>query len=472
MMPPDPRKIEEWLSGLLDGELSEQEQRELDTAMQNDPSIAQRLEELTSLRRALLQGRSVGRLGTNFSKRIVQAARQRASEMDAPPAWILPDAPNAVAPQPQESDPVWTSDSSWSDEPEDLFRPVAESIDMSKSPLAGVPAITPRGLLGSGNSQSVSGTASDRFKRIWVPSIAIVAALVSLFLLLPRSTPINNDLIPVAQNPSRPDASDTEPSAPRDSIAQTTQKSPTDPNSNPALPSDKTATPEGLPRSEGLIAKGPGQTTAPEKTPTVNPAMVAQADPKTQLANPVEAIKKIALVANISMDSQAVANDALESLLEKYEIIASSDAILNQDEVETLVSSQVLKCGPIDTQSAKEDLRVYVVKASTVRLDSFLREVEKQHEDFPGYHLNVSFDASILKLLDSIVGITDSAQTARQLFFPDLQTGTPSESINLPKSRLQKDRSSRVNANQPNAAKLFKPSQEQGFLILVVRQAE
>lgn len=472
MMPPDPRKIEEWLSGLLDGELSEQEQRELDTAMHNDPSIAQRLEELTVLRRALLQGRSVGRLGENFSKRIVQTARQRASEMDAPPAWILPDAPNAVAPQPQESDPEWNSDSSWSDEPEDLFRPVAESIDMSKSPLAGVPTLTPRGLLGSGNGQSVSGTASDRFKRIWVPSIAIVAALVSLFLLLPRSAPINNDLIPIAQNPSRPDASDTEPSAPRDSIAQTTQKSPTDPNSNPALPTDKTAMPEGLPRSEGLIAKGPGQTTAPEKTPTVNPAMVAQADPKTQLANPVEAIKKIALVANISMDSQAVANDALESLLEKYEIIASSDAILNQDEVETLVSSQVLKCGPIDTQSAKEDLRVYVVKASTVRLDSFLREVEKQHEDFPGYHLNVSFDASILKLLDSIVGITDSAQTAKQLFFPDLQTGTPSESINLPKSRLQKDRSSRVNANQPNAAKLFKPSQEQGFLILVVRQAE
>jgi hypothetical protein len=84
----------------------------------------------------------------------------------------------------------------------------------------------------------------------------------------------------------------------------------------------------------------------------------------------------------------------------------------------------------------------------------------------------VSFDTSILKLLDSIVGITDSAQTARQLFFPNLQTGTPSESINQPKSRLQKDRSSRVNANQPNAARLFKPSQKPGFLILVVRQAE
>jgi hypothetical protein len=200
--------------------------------------------------------------------------------------------------------------------------------------------------------------------------------------------------------------------------------------------------------------------------------MVARSDPKTQLANPLEAIKMMALVANISMDSQALANDALESLLEKYEIIASSDAILDQDEVETLVSSQVLKCGPVDAQSAKEDLKVYVVKASMARLDSFLLEVENQHEDFPGYHLNVSFDTSILKLLDSIVGITDSAQTARQLFFPNLQTGTPSESINQPKSRLQKDRSSRVNANQPNAARLFKPSQKPGFLILVVRQAE
>ena len=64
MMPPDPRQIEEWLSGLLDGVLSEQEQRDLDLAMRNDPSIAQRLEELTNLRRALLQGRPVGRLGS------------------------------------------------------------------------------------------------------------------------------------------------------------------------------------------------------------------------------------------------------------------------------------------------------------------------------------------------------------------------------------------------------------------------
>ncbi|MFM8400349.1 MAG: anti-sigma factor family protein, partial [Pirellula sp.] len=108
MMPPDPRQIEEWLSGLLDGELSEQEQRDLDSAMRNDPSIAERLEEMTNLRRALLQGRSVGRLGSDFSTKIVQAARNRASEMDAPPAWVLPDAPNAVAPRTQ--DTLWQED--------------------------------------------------------------------------------------------------------------------------------------------------------------------------------------------------------------------------------------------------------------------------------------------------------------------------------------------------------------------------
>jgi hypothetical protein len=63
MMPPDPHQIEEWLSGMLDGALTEQEQRQLDLAMQNDPSIAELLEQMAELRRSLLRGRNVGRLG-------------------------------------------------------------------------------------------------------------------------------------------------------------------------------------------------------------------------------------------------------------------------------------------------------------------------------------------------------------------------------------------------------------------------
>ena len=60
MMPPDPQQLEELLSGMLDGVLSEDEQRQLESAMQSDPSIAVRLEELAELRRSLLRGRSVG----------------------------------------------------------------------------------------------------------------------------------------------------------------------------------------------------------------------------------------------------------------------------------------------------------------------------------------------------------------------------------------------------------------------------
>ncbi len=112
MIPPDPHQIEEWLSGMLDGALTEQEQRQLDLAMQNDPSIAESLEQMAELRRSLLRGRSVGRLGPDFSKRVVQAAQRQAAQLDAPPAWVLPGASNAREPEGQEpsedSEPLWS----------------------------------------------------------------------------------------------------------------------------------------------------------------------------------------------------------------------------------------------------------------------------------------------------------------------------------------------------------------------------
>lgn len=66
MMPPEPEKLEELLSGMLDGVLSEDEQRQLDAAIKSDPAIAERLEALTNMRRSLLRGRSVGGLALTF----------------------------------------------------------------------------------------------------------------------------------------------------------------------------------------------------------------------------------------------------------------------------------------------------------------------------------------------------------------------------------------------------------------------
>ncbi|MEI6526860.1 MAG: hypothetical protein WCP62_12585 [Planctomycetota bacterium] len=194
MMPPDPRQIEEWLSGMLDGALSEEEQQQLDIAMQNDPSIAERLEELASLRRSLLRGRSVGRLGAAFPERVVQAARERASQMDAPPAWVLPDAPNAVAPQGQE--PLWSEGYS------EIDRPVAESVDIPHGASVRGQKAMVRGIMGPGQ-EHVSVSVRERLVRVWLPSIALVAALCALFVALPRSGPVNPRPTPgLAENPS------------------------------------------------------------------------------------------------------------------------------------------------------------------------------------------------------------------------------------------------------------------------------
>jgi anti-sigma factor RsiW len=466
MMPPDPRQIDEWLSGLLDGVLSDNEQRELESAMQHDPSIAQRLEELSVLRRALLQGRPVGRLGADFAKRVVQATRDRACDMDAPPAWVLPDAPNAVAPQSHQpsshSNPE--SESQWSDEPGDLYRPIAVSMDMSEPLVAAGPAIQPRGLIGSGEHAANAGVR-ERFLRSYLLPLAVAAALVALFLLLPGKVPKENSLAPIAETQSRSEVAD-----PQEAIAQSGQ--------NPQIPEETPddldrPNPNGItPKAEGLMASNPAGAAPSEQAVATDTATLAESDSKPQATGPETNFKKMALVANIWMDAQASQNDALEVLLDKYQIITGSDAVLNRNEVDTLVSSQVLKCGPLEDSSAKEKLNVYVVKASLVRLDSFLQDVEKQYMDFPSYHLNLSFDPSIIKLLDNIVGITDSPQTAKRLFFEDIQTGHPAESIEQPKSQLQKNRLARNNFNQPNAVKPFRPSQDEGFLILVVREAE
>jgi hypothetical protein len=81
----------ELLNGLLDGSLTDDEQRQLDIAMKEDPSLEDRLNELQAMRNSLLRGRSVGRLGPEFSQGVVAAARKRAEMMgDRAPAWLRP----------------------------------------------------------------------------------------------------------------------------------------------------------------------------------------------------------------------------------------------------------------------------------------------------------------------------------------------------------------------------------------------
>jgi len=456
MMPPDPQQIEEWLSGMLDGALSEEEQQQLDIAMQNDPSIAERLEELASLRRSLLRGRSVGRLGAAFPERVVQAARERASQMDAPPAWVLPDAPNAVAPQGHE--PLWNEGYS------EIDRPVAESVDIPHGASVRGQKAMVRGIMGPGQ-EHVSVSVRERLVRVWLPSIAVVAALCALFVTLPRSGPVNPNSTPdVAENQTENPINNTDDGFPNGAQNNAIVGDLKDPASDskpnksppePILPNN---------RSNGLIA------TVPES----NPAM----QPKTLPAGQVPQNGSVfVLVANISIDPVAQQDDMLSDLLNKYEFISTADATLERTDVDMLVSSQILKPIANDPDLKGDELSVYVVKASLERLDAFLRDVQQQYKDFPSYKLNMTSDPTVRELLNQLASVSDSAQQAKRVVFKDPQTGESSPTIDQPKDDTPKEATKeqleiRKNANLRIANGKVPGKPQEGFLLLLVRPAK
>ena len=444
MMPPDPHQIEEWLSGMLDGALTEQEQRQLELAMQNDPSIAELLEQMAELRRSLLRGRSVGRLGADFSKRVVQAAQRQAAQLDAPPAWVLPGAPNAREPAGQE--PLEDSESSWSETYSKVQRPVPEALDIH--PVGRRQKAIVRGLMGSHEEpQQEPETIRGRLVRVWLPSLAVVAALCVLFLALPRSGP-------------------TDPSQPDSVVSVMPLDVPNEPTHQENFVPDRSLA--GSPETE------PSKMQLPATEPLGNGLNAGSKSPSVVSVPVVEQNKSVAgakyiLIAEIEVDPLAEQDGMLSQLLEKYEIVFAADVPLSKNDFDTLVASKVIKNPVVDPALKVDGSTVcYLVKSNPKRLDSFLTDVEKQYLDFPSYRLNLSADPNVYELMDHLDGVTDSSNLAKRLFYQESSDAEAFGSFELENPGVPSDIESR---------KAFKPRkpvnalimQEDTYLILLVR---
>ena len=444
MMPPDPHQIEEWLSGMLDGALTEQEQRQLELAMQNDPSIAELLEQMAELRRSLLRGRSVGRLGADFSKRVVQAAQRQAAQLDAPPAWVLPGAPNAREPAGQE--PLEDSESSWSETYSKVQRPVPEALDIH--PVGRRQKAIVRGLMGSHEEpQQESETIRGRLVRVWLPSLAVVAALCVLFLALPRSGP-------------------TDPSQPDSLVSVMPLEVPNEPTQQENFVPDRSLA--GSPETE------PSKMQLPATEPLGNGLNSGSKSPSVVSVPVVEQNKSVAgakyiLIAEIEVDPLAEQDGMLSQLLEKYEIVFAADVPLSKNDFDTLVASKVIKNPVVDPALKVDGSTVcYLVKSNPKRLDSFLTDVEKQYLDFPSYRLNLSADPNVYELMDHLDGVTDSSNLAKRLFYQESSDAQAFGSFELDNPGVVKDIETRK-AAKPRKLVNALIMQEDTYLILLVR---
>ena len=429
---------------MLDGALTEQEQRQLELAMQNDPSIAELLEQMAELRRSLLRGRSVGRLGADFSKRVVQAAQRQAAQLDAPPAWVLPGAPNAREPEGQE--PLEDSESSWSETYSKVQRPVPEALDIH--PVGRRQKAIVRGLMGSHEEpQQEPETIRGRLVRVWLPSLAVVAALCVLFLALPRSGP-------------------TDPSQPDSVVSPMPLDVPNDPTHQENFVPDRSLA--GSPDTE------PTKMQFPATEPTVNGLNAGSKSPFVARAPAVQKDKSVAdakyiLIAEIEVDPLAEQDGMLSQLLEKYEIVFAADVPLSKNDFDTLVASKVVKNPVVDPALKVDGSTVcYLVKSNPKRLDSFLTDVEKQYLDFPSYRLNLSADPNVYELMDHLDGVTDSSNLAKRLFYQESSDAQAFGSFELSNPGVVKDIETRK-AAKPRKLVNALILQEDTYLILLVR---
>jgi hypothetical protein len=512
-----PEQIDELLNGMLDGVLTDDEQRLFDAACEKDPSLQARLDELAAFRRSLLRGRSVGRLGPDFAKQVLMKARERADLMDDPPEWIKPNA------SPGRRAGRASSESR------------RERSNVSGS--VGKHAIRP--LLSAPTSPNEGETASDAFARrawrVWVPSLlAVTAASLALLVISsfwppsnPRDIAENNSIeaeksiaergdkglgfpnLPsnsseISEDPSniesRPNQDHSKIAGldpkmdPKDGVASTV----VNPNVDPAIESSIGSIASDAPKSDRVPMNPDKDSSVAATSSTVAPNIGVSSDiamtPGDQLIeNMMKDLEKKGLsgdlffttIADVSASTESLESKLVQDLLDKYEIVYSKDddLVLDNDQLNVMVSTNLVKpaIGRETKIDASGEVSVYFLRAPGLIIDSFLTEITGSVEEFPSYRMDLSFDPSVLGLVNQLGGVLDrsDAPLARRLAYQaegvpkpasgfvgvDRGQGIPSD------ARLKYAAEAAKNRTDPKASMSVKRGAP-SYLLLIVRPAK
>lgn len=415
-----PSTIDELLSGLLDGALSEREARELTSAMIADPTLQNRLDELSHSRTALLKGRSRGRLGSGFSCKVTELARSRAKEMGK-------DAPDWLRAKSKE--PVRSFE----------FAPDVARLHLAR-PDAARPDVVRKVEL-----------------RPWFYACALATAAIFVFVFasVPKTEPDKlgvlesykpeQDLIP--NEKLLPDS--TPPSLeinPDKSLAQ------------PYMPKDRGNKVEIIPPEERLPTNPPNQN-------------LGEID---LLGLPQEFF--FTMVLDITVDKVALENRALESIFEKYEIVYADDLVIDADQLKALEDSKLVD----STNGAKSELDdstngvksekigVMFLGATGEKIRLAVTDIFNQDKDFPDFSLDMSFEKSAELLVKQLSGIKiddEASGVVQQLLPPNSKDTARSFSTSPRKAGTKRLEKFPLPSNSSH-------SMEKSYLLLLIRSAK
>jgi hypothetical protein len=370
-----PSQIDELLSGMLDGVLSEEEVRELDIATLNDPSLEKRLELLRKQRTALLAGRSRGNLGPDFAKSISAQAKLRAREMGTEaPSWLVPGNPTA---QPRKSAPA-TAEPAVSS-----FRPWIYGLTLATSAIfVFLIAYFPFGDQSEIISRVSSSGASVESKDL----VAIETSDAGTDPKVDKSS--SQKLLAEQLNPSVPTAPSTaiteNVASPNESILAS-DVAPAEPTKNSAnWPANET------PQVRTVVADANTGAESNLSELALSPALVLD--------------KKVffTFVMDVTVDSVALESHSLEAILEKYGIVYAEDLNITSEQLKSLEDSRLVG---VANGGVNDKMGVMFLRSTTQKLGLAMQDIIDQYKDFPEFSLDMTTDTSVGNLVKQLSGI-------------------------------------------------------------------
>ncbi len=351
------KNIDELLSGMLDGMLSEADLVDLNREMADDPSLKGRLDDLAVLRRSLFSGRSRSSLRPEFASSITLAAKKRAAEMGS----------NA---------PAWLASS-------DFFGSFQKSL-------------------------APSSVDSGPWRRwIFAGGLTLAATLLFVFMSIPKSdrpgivSIADGGKIAAVDTANIPEVPDTAEAPGIFNVPDT--KKLLDGSAEKILVAEADSMPlqskndpvESVARVES-VASSP----TPLETRLANAVVVNQSDKPLSKANQTQ-MPFLTLIFDVSIDPIAVENRTLEQILEKYNIVYTDDLVINDEQLKNLEDSKTIG---IDANS-EEKMGVMFLRSTARQLDLALEEIMNRFEDFPDFAMDYTTDKSagmLVKQLSSI----------------------------------------------------------------------
>jgi len=452
--------LQELLNGLLDGVLTDEEQRTLELAMKSDPTLEAKLSELQAMRRSLLRGRSVGRLGSDFSKQVVSAARKRAESMgDQAPEWVLP----ATRP---------TADRS----PRPSVSPRESRIERTLDTEKGA------------GSATISTSVSRRAWRVWIPMLAAAtAASMAIYFAGPFfsqpsvqplvGSPVPNQTSKQVDDPLGIETDEQEANRMAVDLLANDTRARVGPDPEVMPGNDSKAEMESSVNTKIAESKAAELAGGSSDNIVSNEIMREKSsDPVQEVLNASGVTNPVyTLVVDIAVDPIAEESGALRTLMEDHEIVYADDLNMNVDQLDSLVASQMIgKMSGIDRGKRSDDVQVIFVRAKAKRIDSFIMEIAGQYKDFPKFRMDMSFDPSVTKLMDQLSTISNEEEGARRLTFrgeggAGLVSAFPvtskkNEFLDVDKRKLLVGQSS-------NRKKVESSRDKTSYLILLVRPA-